>query len=145
MTNININNNKEEIIKEPKKRKNKGGMRRLIVIAIVVIGIGGGYTLLQGSRDWQAVLLVNGQAYFGKVRTFPLRDTIELRDVYYLQPNTAAQNDPNEPQLNLVKRGSEIHGPTDVMQIPKSQIVFWEKLRKDSQIIELIKSFGGGE
>ena len=143
MTNVNINDHEEEYIEEEEDTRKRWGLGKLIVIALVIVGIGGGYTLLKGSGDWQAVLLVNGQAYFGKVKTFPLKDTIELRDVYYLQPNAQAQRDPNQPQLNLIKRGSEIHEPGSVMQIPKTQILFWEKLKDDSQVIELIKSFNG--
>ena len=101
MANVNINEEQEELLEEEVEDEDRGrrgrGFGKLIIIALVIVGIGGGYTLLRGSSDWQAVLLVNGQAYFGKIKTFPLKDTIELKDVYYLQPNAAAQQDPNQP------------------------------------------------
>ncbi len=119
--------------------------QRIAIIILVVIGIAiaGGFWLVRENPAYQAVLLINGQAYFGKIRTLPFQDVIRLRDVYYLQQNPKAEGNPSEPPLNLIRRGTEIHGPENTMFIPKSQILFWEKLRFDSRIIGLIESYDG--
>ena len=92
---------------------------------------------------WQAVFLTNGQVYFGHLEE-ENRAYIILKDAYYLR--VAQQLQPPEqgsPQINLVKLGDEIHGPEDVMHIPKSQISFWENLREDSQVVRIIKQLKG--
>jgi hypothetical protein len=49
--------------------------------------------------------------------------------------------DPNTPlqsQIQLVKLGSEIHGPTSDMKINRDQILFIENLKPDSQVLKAI-------
>jgi hypothetical protein len=76
-----------------------------------------------------------------------------LNDVYYLQvvqplqqqpatQQTAGQNSQEQqPQLNLVKMGTEIHGPTDKMVIPKSSVVFWEDIKSDGVVAKAIAEY----
>ena len=40
--------------------------------------------------------------------------------------------------LDLVKLGQEIHGPEDVMNINVDHIVFWEKLKDSSPVVQAI-------
>lgn len=90
-------------------------------------------------NKWQAVFLINGQVYFGRLREVN-REYILLKDTYYLRVNQQLQPSPQQqPQLNLVKLGNEVHGPEDTMYIPKSQIIFWENMRDDSSVVQLIK------
>jgi hypothetical protein len=54
-----------------------------------------------------------------------------------------SQNAPNDfgsRQFQLIKLGNELHGPTDKMYINRSQVLFYEQLRKDSQVVVNIES-----
>lgn len=103
------------------------------------------------SSDWQAVFLVNGQVYFGKVKAIGNK-TLTLNNIYYLQVVTkplqrtqegaANAADPNGNQeLTLIKLGNEIHGPTDRMVINRDQIILTEKLKDKSRVVEAISKY----
>jgi len=83
---------------------------------------------------YQAVLLNNGAAYFGKLeglgKPYPV-----LQEVYYIQ----TREDPNTKQRPnvLVKRGQELHGP-DRMILNANDIVFVEPVNPHSRVAELI-------
>ncbi len=90
---------------------------------------GGGY---------QAVFLVNNQVYFGKLKNYS-KEYIVLRDVFYLQTAQALQDEKEtSPRFSLAKLGNELHGPEDKMFIPKARILFWENMKADSQVAQLI-------
>jgi hypothetical protein len=98
-------------------------------------------------RMYQAVFLNNGQVYFGKIKKMS-RGSMVLADVYYLQVTQPLQQQPpneeqsqEEPQINLVKMGSEIHGPADRMVIPKTSVAFWEDIRNDGTVAQAIDEY----
>jgi hypothetical protein len=43
-------------------------------------------------------------------------------------------------EINLIKLGVEIHGPEDIMYISQNQVLFWENLKSDSRIVNIIKN-----
>jgi hypothetical protein len=95
---------------------------------------------------YQAVFLTNGQVYFGKVDNGST-DPVVLRNVYYLQVTQQLQPEPNPsvspnavPQISLVKLGNELHGPKDEMRITRSQVLFIEDLKDDSQVVKAISA-----
>ena len=91
---------------------------------------------------YQAVFLSNNQVYFGKLSEldspYPM-----LSDVYYIQ--ALAPQDLSSAskagQLQLVKLGSELHQPQDVMYLNRDQILFVEPLKAESQIVKSIEQF----
>lgn len=86
------------------------------------------------STPYQAVVLTNGQVYFGKLdKLGPSYPT--LRDVFYIQ----SHQNPETKQVSntLVKRGREMHGP-DHMILNAQHILFIEPVRPDSQLGKLI-------
>ncbi len=87
---------------------------------------------------YQAVFLTGGQVYFGKLGRGD--DVYVLSDVYYL-------SEPREgnPKGQLIKRGTEIHGPRDPMIIPTRQVLLIENLRDDSDVVQAIKRYKSGE
>ncbi|MDO8429834.1 MAG: hypothetical protein Q7S73_00515 [bacterium] len=93
---------------------------------------------------FQAVFLVNGQSYFGHLKE-DSKEYVTLSEIYYIKTDQLPQTAKSapQPQLSLVKLGSEIHGPEDTMYIPKIQIAFWENLKVDSSVTKLIKEQGG--
>jgi len=108
-------------------------------------GISG--TSTSKEQPYQAVFLTNGQVYFGKI-TGPSGDYLTLKDIWYLQvvqpqqpiqgqqPNQQQQQ--TQPQISLIKLGQELHGPVDEMHISKAQILFYEDLKNDGQVVKTI-------
>ncbi len=99
---------------------------------------------------YQAVFLTNGQVYFGKINAIT-GNGYKLSDIYYLQvqqsvqpdtnKNQAQNQNQNQPQsLSLAKLGNELHGPENAMYIESKQVLFWENLKDDSQVVKAIKN-----
>ncbi|MFZ1458694.1 MAG: hypothetical protein WAT17_02345 [Candidatus Saccharimonadales bacterium] len=98
-----------------------------------------GPSISQGK--YQALFLTNGQVYFGKIVGLT-GDTVTMKDIYYLQQgvqNQEKKDDAASSQLQLTKLGKELHGPEDAMYIERSQVLFWENLKDDSEVVKNIK------
>jgi len=87
------------------------------------------------STPYQAVVLTNGQVYFGRLEKLGAQYPT-LSDVYYIQ----SQQNPETKQISstLVKRGRELHGPNQMI-INSQHILFIEPVRPDSQLGKLIE------
>lgn len=107
-----------------------------MLAAVIVAGVG--CQKVTGSPDlgtpYQAVVLTNGQVYFGKLDKLGAQYP-SLNDVFYIH----TQQNPETKQItnSLVKRGREMHGP-DRMIINAQHILFIEPVRPDSQLGKLI-------
>lgn len=88
---------------------------------------------LVDSSKLQSVFLVNGQVYFGKIKTLN-KDYLTMSDIYYLQVEQQVQPGQEDKPVNpvLKKLGCELHRPSDSMVINRSQVTFWENLKDDS-------------
>lgn len=85
-------------------------------------------------NTYQAIFLTNNQIYFGHLKNVN-DDYLILFDVYYVKVSE------EENKSILVKLGIiEPHGPTGSMTVNKDQVLFWENLRPDSQVIKTIES-----
>ncbi len=134
--------------------------KKIVVITLAILAILGvamavdktisKYKLRQAtSAEYQAVFLSNGQVYFGKLEKnhygYVLRDIYYLKTAQNIQPATSEQGSstPNssdsQQTLQLVKLGSEVHGPEDAMYIDRDKIMFWENLKSDSKVVQTIK------
>lgn len=133
-----------------------GLVRRVVLVVVAVLIAGAALGVLWQQRDaiasalgrdlsevdragYQAVFLTGGQAYFGKL-VKKSEDIYLLSDVYYL-------SDPREgfPRGQLVKRGTELHGPREPMIVPAAQVLLIENLREDSEVVQAIKRNKAGE
>lgn len=86
------------------------------------------------TTEYQALLLSNGLAYYGKVRE--LNDQfLEMDDVYYVQTGVEAKT--KKQTSILQKRGKEWHAP-DHMSINLDHVVFIEPVNPDSDVAKLI-------
>ena len=126
----------------------------ITIICILIILAGIGFFLLKPvsggteqaiKRDgYQAVFLTNNQVYFGHLTQADQKYLI-MKDVYYLQVQQAVQPQKDDEttnqtqQASLSKLGSEVHGPEDTMYISRDQVLFWENLKDDSQVVKAIK------
>lgn len=159
----------EEVPATPKSEGSRDMLKWVLWLAALVIVLAVLWTVWgsdMGSKasvgkGYQAVFLNNGQVYFGK-----MADTgrwTKLTDIYYLQvtqqlqpadngskstSSSASSNttDPSaQPNIQLVKLGSELHGPEDQMFIEKDKILFWENMKDDSKVVQAIQKYKEGQ
>ncbi|MEZ4180419.1 MAG: hypothetical protein R3B41_02830 [Candidatus Doudnabacteria bacterium] len=107
----------------------------------------GGAAAEQQPSGYQAVFLSNGQVYFGKLSDVSATYAT-LKDIYYLQVTTpplqgsqTESQSQQQQQLSLVKLGEELHGPVDEMKINRSQILFFEDLKEEGQVMQAIRQY----
>lgn len=131
-------------------------MNKYLLITIsLLLGYGaiiGSISVFRSTNDipetldgrYQAVFLLDGQVYFGKLSNHNARFS-ELHNVYYLKYGKELQQgggDIQSQNLNLVKLGGEVHGPEDTMYISKDKILFIENLKDASSVVQAIKRNG---
>jgi len=138
----------------PVKKKSNSLRNVIIVVAVlVVIGALAGIFILFSKRggqsvnektDWQAVFLTNGEVYFGKIVSQD-DQTLVLRNIYYPQdPGLLRQTKMSSKQsdeIQLIKLGNELHGPTDEMRINRDQVLFTQNLKEDSKVVRAIRNY----
>lgn len=135
----------------PQPERGRRGRGWMVVICVVVVVIlismakniffagSNNFPPVRGS-EWQAVFLTNNQVYFGHLKNYGM-EYASLSNIFYLRAADSLQPSASTPPgsaLQLVKLGSELHGPQDVMYIPKDKIMFWENLKPDSQVVQAI-------
>lgn len=112
-------------------------MRIVIVVGAIALGTLLGAALdpqalpFVGTERLSAVFLLDGQAYFGHLEDTPWSGTIVLRDVYYI--NDASKVTTDLP-VGLLKRGSELHQPVDVMYIRRDKVLAIERVTPSSPV-----------
>jgi hypothetical protein len=114
-----------------------------VILAAVIIAlsillaswIGTRTHVVQFDKPYQAVLLSNGQVYYGRLDGYGTDHPV-LREVYYIQSTVNPQT--HEQSNILTKRGKEWHGP-DRMYLNPSQILLVETVGTDSKVADLIK------
>ncbi len=87
---------------------------------------------------YQAVFLTGGQVFFGRTQS-ATDEYLTLSDVFYLSPGSEQQ------ASQLIKRGTELHGPAEPMIIPMRSVLFVENLRANSDIVTAITKFHAGQ
>lgn len=140
--------------------KEKKPMKRFIVwgiVAVIVIAVAlGAWVLISNltgaknqptgidSSRFQAVFLTNGQVYFGKLEAFN-DNSFKITQVYYPQSDSTettgtdtATNTDAQTSIKLIRLGDEVHGPDNEMFLTKSQLLYYENLKADSKVSQLI-------
>jgi hypothetical protein len=90
---------------------------------------------LIGPERLSAVLLLDGQAYFGHLDDSGESGTLVLRDTYYFQNASGAATNLS---VGLVKRGTEAHEPADGMRINRDRVLAVERVGPDSAVAQAI-------
>lgn len=154
-----VNDSRHEAPHHPGKKKSKNlkyiVMTAVLSVALLVVLLGG-FLLYRSSMGahidnskYQAVFFTNGQVYFGKLQKLS-GGYFKLNDIFYLQAKADAAATPENPQetsvqqgsdVELIKLGSEVHGPDDEMIISKDQVLFFENLKKDGTVSQSITKF----
>lgn len=139
---------------EPTKRSKKPLVFGLAVLIVVAVAFAAwfffGRNSVSSSIDsskYQAVVLrdaLSTPTYFGKLSVIN-DDYFRLTDVYYLQKKTdgtaaspQSVENQNASDFELIKLGNEIHGPEDEIIIAKSQLLYFENLKKDGTVSKTI-------
>jgi hypothetical protein len=106
----------------------------VIVLALELVRMSHADTPPKLNTTFQAVLLDNGQVFYGKLSGL---DTPypKMTDVYYI----LSSQDPQTKQVKnvLVKRGKELHGPTETF-FDRRHIVMIEPVSPTSEVARRI-------
>jgi len=117
-------------------------LKRILIALLLVVLAGAAGWWARGrtlapklETQYQAVLLVNGQVYYGKLAGLGSAYPV-MTDVYYVQVGL----DPATKQSKsvLLKRGNEWHSP-DRMVLNARQILMVEPVTAGSRVAQLIK------
>lgn len=138
----------------PPKKTGKLGLVIATLGVLVLLGLAAWMFWLQpasiagkiDTNKYQAIFFSNGQVYFGKL-TIENDAYYSLSDVFYIQNDTASADEESSEGASdqkLIKRGSEVYGPEDPMIIDRSQVMFFENIKSDSEVSQLIRNYKSG-
>ncbi len=112
----------------------------LLVVALVAIAVWVGARLVNRESDgarpsaYSAVMLGNGDIYFGKLTWFP---SPKIVNAWILQRTV---DEKNQVQLGIVPASRAFWAPVDEVNLNSDQIVSWTRLRKDSQLVQALEN-----
>jgi hypothetical protein len=89
-----------------------------------------------GAERLSAVLLQDGQAYFGHLDDSGESGSLILRDVYYFKNS---EGGPTGMSVGLVRRGTEAHEPADGMRINRDRVLAIERVGLRSAVAQAIQ------
>lgn len=137
--------------KQPRRKAKLASILAGVVVLLLLLGIGGwlyasSTAATIDSSKYQAVFFTNGQVYFGKLHQVN-SNYLKLTDIFYIQskdsknPQATSGSQVSGSDLQLIKLGSEVHGPEDEMIISKDQVLFFENLKKDGTVSTSIDKY----
>ncbi len=136
-------------IMKKKKSKFRPGLKSLLTAVLLLVIIGSSWifysTNIASSLDsnkYQAVFLEDGQVYFGKLK-IGSNGYMKLTNVFYLQTKTDNINTEKNDgtNLDLIKLGNEVHGPSDEMMINKDKVLYFENLESNGKVSDAINRY----
>lgn len=139
--------------------RSRGGWIIVVAILIAATAVGWALWYKMGSSatsvpiekdKYQAVFMSNGEILFGKLTTLDAAH-VELSEVFYIRSNvndaTATESEDAQTEdsdMQLIKRGEEVHGPEDAMIINRDQVLYYENLKPSSKVSQLIQKYMSG-
>jgi hypothetical protein len=115
------------------------------VIAGLVVGKLMGVAATQPRDDrYQVVFLNNDQVFFGKLKN-TTGEYLRLEQAYQTRQSEVPENATEEQKkatnsnLSLVKVGSLVYGPENVLMIRADNVIFWQDLSDDSKVTRAIE------
>ncbi len=110
----------------------------LVVLIAVIVVLGAQYISLAkpnpaGPSAYSAVYLASGDIYYGKLDWFPWP---RLTNVWFLQRSQVG----GQSQLGITPFKSAFWGPVDEIELNSRQIIFWTRLRNDSQVVKAFEN-----
>ena len=134
------------------ERAKAGKMSRTVITAIAALVVLAFVAVYAYSNNvartiagdkYQAVFLNGGQVYFGKLKQVN-GDYFRLSNVFYIQNKNggdSATSSADTSDIQLIKLGTEVHGPEDEMIIRTDEVSFFENLKDDSKISKSIQQY----
>ncbi len=111
----------------------------VLIIVLLALGVWIGKEIgsrsASGPSPYSAVYLSTGDIYFGKLSWFPWP---QMTNPWFLQ---RSQNQ----QLSIAPFQSVFWGPVNRMYLNPKEIVFWTRLRNDSQVVMALTNPSGLE
>lgn len=120
-------------------------VRRFVVPIVALVVLFLIVSALVPSNAWKAVFLDDGSVFFGKASSRWLSGDVVMTRVYYVHSaeeivrQAALTEAAAKPEINIIKLGSEIHGPTDKVRIKDGKILYIEELRANSTLVKAIE------
>lgn len=115
----------------------------LLLASVAVYAYSNSVARMIANDKYQAVFLTGGQVYFGKLKKVN-SEYYSLKNVFYIQNQNGGDSTEKAAEgsdIQLIKLGSEVHGPDDEMVINKDEVSFFENLKKDSKIAKSIDQY----
>jgi len=138
-------------------KKSPKGLMVIIIVLIIIIVAGGGWLGWNHLRNtnvgidsgrYQAVFLTNGQVYVGKLSS-QSNGYMQMTKVYGMQTgnSTDAADTNKQTQTDggykLVRLSNGLLGSEDAMTLSRDQILYYENLKPNSKVVQLIKQDDG--
>lgn len=120
--------------------KKLAGVLVIVVVVLVAVAVWVGMRLNKSEADggrpsaYSAVMLANGDVYFGKFTWFP---SPRITNAWILQRSVDEQN---RVQLGVVPANRAFWEPVDEVSLNSEHVVSWTRLRKDSQLVQAIEN-----
>lgn len=120
-----------------------GKAMKLVLVYLLAACAALGYDVMRMRQDmdppaftttYRAVLLDNGQVYYGRISGLGTRFPV-MTDVYYIVRTEDAQT--KHLKNVLVKRGKELHAPTETV-LSAQHILMIEPVGSSSEVAQLI-------
>ena len=147
-----------------RKPKRKRSLKGLVIAGVIIVALAiAGWFIWTNTRGasvgttidstkFQAVFLVGGQVYFGKLEEVNSQ-YLKLSNVFYIQSGSTdtsvdeqtSETSQSQGDMKLIKLGDAVHGPEDAMVINRDQMLFFENLRSDGKVVQLIQSHTSGQ
>ncbi len=112
------------------------------VVAVAAFSIWFGYwvfapkNLVPEESKYSAVYMTTGDIYFGELHWFPRP---HLTNVWFLQKSVGADN---QASFGVAPFRSAFWGPSNEIDLNPTQIVFYTRLRNDSQVAKVFDNPG---
>lgn len=126
---------------ETSKKKTIGAVAAIIVVlaAAKIIWFS---SISPDRKLYQAVFLNSNQIFYGTLHRSYSRNPY-LTDVYFLNAKGPTLDTKGKPtgqeSFDVVKRGNEIHRPTDRIYLSEKNILYWENVGDDSLVAQAIR------
>jgi hypothetical protein len=117
--------------KKPKLKKkfaSSFGLAIVIIIATWCV-----LSVVSSRLAWKAVVLENGQIFFGRFSYVPFRSTVALHNAHYMKSGPSAASS-TVSDFTVLPVTGDVHGPTDTMIIRKDHIQYYQVIRSDTTL-----------
>jgi len=108
----------------------------VFVLVVVYLSYASGSKIFPFSENkYQAVQLISGEIYFGKLSFLP---KLKLSQVAFVQTRQG-ESATSTPETQLVPLSSLYFAPENEMYLVEKQILWWANLQPESQLVKLLK------